>query len=522
MLKKARIASQGAFLLIFLWLFLQTESKGANDLGYPVKIFLDADPLAAITTALATRSFNKMWLLAILVIVATVFLGRFFCGWLCPLGTLHNLCGSLVKVRVRKNQEPRGWYRMKYAILIFLLVSSVFTLQLSGVMDPISLLIRSLALSIYPAISYVITSLFDTVYKFNIPVVTPGSEYLYSLIKKGFLPFLQPVFQQAFLIGIIFISLLALNFAERRFWCKYLCPLGALLGLCSRYALLKRDLTEGCVDCGMCSAACQGGALRGNMSRWNKEECFACMDCDDICPQKAIRISVNRSWSAASPNLGRRRLIGAVASGLAAVPLLRITPLSRSGSADPSLIRPPGALAEKEFLSSCIKCGECMKVCITNGLQPTFLEAGIDGIWTPMLVPRIGYCEYRCTLCGQVCPTGAITKLSLQEKENIKIGLAEIDRNRCLPYAYGRPCIVCEEVCPTPKKAIWFEKVTVAGRDGKPLQVKQPRVDPELCVGCGICEAKCPVTSNPAIFVRRTGESRDKENQLLLSTSSEK
>lgn len=522
MLKKARIASQGIFLLIFLWLFLQTESKGANDLGYPVKIFLDADPLAAITTSLATRSLDKMWLLAILVIIATIFLGRFFCGWLCPLGTLHNLCGSLVRVRVKKNQEPHKWHWIKYAILVFLLVSSVFTLQLSGIMDPISLLIRSLSLSVYPAFCYVITSFFDTVYKLNIPIVTPGSEYLFNLLKKSLLPFQQPLFQQAFAMGAIFFSLLMLNFVERRFWCKYLCPLGALLGLFSRYALLKRELSEGCVDCGICSAACQGGALRGNMDRWNKEDCFACMDCDDVCPQDAIKINLRRSWSAASPDLGRRRLVGAVVSSLAAVPLLRITPLSRSGSADPSLIRPPGALAEREFLSSCIKCGECMKVCITNGLQPTFLEAGLEGIWTPKLVPRIGYCEYHCTLCGQVCPTGAITKLNLQEKEKIKIGMAEIDRNRCLPYAHGTPCIVCEEVCPTPKKAIWFEKVSVAGRDGNPLQLKQPRVDLNLCVGCGVCETKCPITGNPAIFVKRTGESRDKESQFLLSSSSEK
>lgn len=517
MLKKARIASQGTFLLIFLWLFLQTESKGANELGYPVKIFLDADPLAAITASLATRSLDKMWLLAILVIAATIFLGRFFCGWLCPLGTLHNLCGSLVRVRAKKNREPLGWYWLKYAVLIFLLVSSIFTLQLSGLMDPISLLIRSLTLSVYPALCYTFTSLFDTVYKLNMPLITPGSEYLYSFLKKGFLPFQEPLFRQALFIGLIFIFLLALNFVERRFWCKYLCPLGALLGLFSRYALLKRDLTEGCIDCGMCSAACQGGALRGDMSRWNKEECLACMDCDDICPHNAIKINLSKSWSGASPDLGRRRLIGAVASGFAAVSLLRITPLSRQGGANPSLIRPPGALAEKEFLSSCVKCGECMKVCITNGLQPTFLEAGLEGIWTPMLVPRIGCCEYRCTLCGQVCPTGAIVKLSLQEKEKIRIGLAEIDRNRCLPYAYGTPCIVCEEVCPTPKKAIWFEKVTVAARDGKMIQVKQPRVDPELCVGCGVCETKCPIMGNPAIFVKRTGESRDKESRLLLS-----
>jgi formate hydrogenlyase subunit 6/NADH:ubiquinone oxidoreductase subunit I len=157
-----------------------------------------------------------------------------------------------------------------------------------------------------------------------------------------------------------------------------------------------------------------------------------------------------------------------------------------------------------------------MKVCITNGLQPTLLEAGLEGIWSPTLVPRIGYCEYRCTLCGQVCPTGAIKRLQMAEKAKVKIGLAMIDKGRCLPWAHGRPCIVCEEVCPTPTKAIWLEEVGARDRQGKMVMVKQPHVDLELCIGCGICEAKCPVLGRPAIYVSSVGESRSKENQLLL------
>jgi formate hydrogenlyase subunit 6/NADH:ubiquinone oxidoreductase subunit I len=133
-----------------------------------------------------------------------------------------------------------------------------------------------------------------------------------------------------------------------------------------------------------------------------------------------------------------------------------------------------------------------------------------------VLVSRIGYCEYRCTLCGQVCPTGAIKRLTLEEKANFKIGLAMLDKGRCLPYAHAIPCIVCEEVCPTPKKAIWLDEVLVKDRDGKEIIVQQPRVDLELCIGCGICEKKCPVVDRPAIYVTSIGETRSKENQLLL------
>ncbi|MDQ5985009.1 MAG: Ferredoxin-type protein NapG [Syntrophus sp. SKADARSKE-3] len=220
--------------------------------------------------------------------------------------------------------------------------------------------------------------------------------------------------------------------------------------------------------------------------------------------------------SAAALDLGKRRVIGALVAGVAAVPLLRVTPLSKITAADPSLIRPPGSLEEAEFLKRCVKCGECMKVCITGGLQPAFLESGWEGLWSPVLVPRIGYCEYRCTLCGQVCPTQAIRNLKPEEKATVRIGLAMVDRSRCLPFAHGVSCIVCEEVCPTSPKAIWFEEVSVTDRRGVTHRFKQPHVDLELCIGCGICEAKCPVLGRPAITVSSVGESRSKDNQLLI------
>ncbi|MGZ3635786.1 MAG: 4Fe-4S binding protein [Syntrophales bacterium] len=514
MTKKIRIATQGIFLLIFLWLFLQTESKGANDLGYPVKIFLDADPLIFITTILSSREWYQTFYLAILVIVATVFLGRVFCGWVCPLGTLNNMVGSIKRGRPKASRV--NWYRFKYYILIFLLVSSLFSLQLTGIADPISLLIRSFSLAVYPLTSYVTSATFDAFYNANIPFLVNVSEFTYSILKKIFLPFQQPFYLQSAFVGFLFLLILGMNLVERRFWCKYLCPLGGLLGLLSRYAFLRRSVSEDCNDCGACAKVCQGSATPDQKEPWKNTECLYCMDCDDLCPRNAVRFGFREKQPVAGMDLGKRRVIGSILTGLIAVPLMRITPIARAGVSDPRLIRPPGSLEEKDFLRRCVKCGECMKVCITNGLQPTLFEAGVEGIWSPVLVPRIGYCEYRCTLCGQVCPTGAIKKLELPEKNKVKIGLAMIDKGRCLPHAHATPCIVCEEVCPTPKKAIWFEQAGVRNREGKERILKLPKVDLELCIGCGLCEAKCPVLGQPAIYVTSIGESRSRDNQLLL------
>jgi polyferredoxin/formate hydrogenlyase subunit 6/NADH:ubiquinone oxidoreductase subunit I len=513
--KSIRKISQGLFLLFFIFLFIQTESKGSDTLGYPVKLFLDFDPLIFITTFFAShgRKIPSVFFLSLSLVAVTVLLGRVFCGWICPLGTLHNIIGSLKRRHTRKMHSE--WFRAKYYILFVLISSSVFTLQLTGIMDPVSLLIRSFSLGIFPLLNHGMRAFFDSIYDTNIPLITGVSEPVYDFLKNHFLSFREPYYLQAILIGSLFIGILGLNLVERRFWCKYLCPLGALLGLLSRYSLLKREVSEGCTSCGICTSRCQGGGLRENNDTWKNTECLACFDCDDICPQKAVTFGMGRK-AHPSMDLGRRQVMLSLASGMLTVPLVRSTPFSRTDFANPVLLRPPGSLEETEFLKRCVKCGECMKVCLTNGLQPAFLEAGFEGLWSPKLIPRIGYCEYRCTLCGQVCPTGAIQRLTLEDKMKTRIGLAMIDKGRCLPYAHSTPCIVCQEVCPTSPKSIWFEELPVRDRSGREIIVKQPHVDLDRCIGCGICEAKCPVGNRPAIYVTNIGESRSKTNQLLL------
>jgi ferredoxin len=185
---------------------------------------------------------------------------------------------------------------------------------------------------------------------------------------------------------------------------------------------------------------------------------------------------------------------------------------------DPRLIRPPGALPEHEFLTLCQRCGLCMKACPTNVINPTLGEAGLAGLWTPRLIMRHGYCEYTCTLCSSVCPTDAIREITAKEKieRPIKIGSAYLDRGRCLPWSGNAPCIVCEEHCPTSPKAIYLRQDVVVGPDGQQMEVQLPFVDLKKCVGCGICENKCPVKGRPAILTMAAGESRSVRNQILL------
>ena len=182
-------------------------------------------------------------------------------------------------------------------------------------------------------------------------------------------------------------------------------------------------------------------------------------------------------------------------------------------------------MEEKDFLERCIKCDQCIRACPTNVLQPALMESGLEGIWTPILNMKIGFCEVNCTLCGQVCPTGAIQRITIEEKTGIgpfvkegpiKLGTAFYDHGRCLPWSMETPCVVCEEVCPVSPKAIYSREVTIIKRDGNPITLRRPYVDPALCIGCGICEHECPVTDEAAIRVSAVGETRSRDRRLLM------
>jgi MauM/NapG family ferredoxin protein len=183
---------------------------------------------------------------------------------------------------------------------------------------------------------------------------------------------------------------------------------------------------------------------------------------------------------------------------VAGVALLGVEPATLRDPA--TLIRPPGA-EQVDFSALCIRCAACVRVCPTQGLQPSLLHGGLGNLLTPRLVPRLGYCSFNCNACGQVCPTGAIPPLSLEEKQAAVIGLARVDKDRCLPWAYDVPCIVCEEACPVADKAIALEEVEVVDDQGGIVMLQRPYVLKDLCVGCGICEYQCPMGGESAIRV---------------------
>jgi len=472
-----RRASQLLFLLVFLWLFLKASYPYNETI--PSDLLLRISPLTAVILMITSLRFVQKLLPALIILGLTIPLGRFFCGWICPLGTIIDIGDHLIKGGNKgKNSQ---W---KHVLLIFLLVSSLISVQLVWFFDPIALLNRVLTTSFYPLLVYVIDKI-------------PG-------IYLWFLPLRQPYFPQGIVILLTFVGILALGIFGRRFWCRNLCPLGALLGVFSRFRLLQRKVNDRCRECGICSQICKMGAIKGDFKAYSEGECVECMNCLSLCPNKAITYGFSFKLSPPKFDLSRRRVILSIVTGVVVAGIIR----RKSSRGD--AVRPPGAVEEEKFLDLCIRCQECVKGCSTTGgfLQPAFLETGLEGIWTPVGNPDFGYCEYTCNLCAQLCPTGAIHPLSLTQKQRTKIGTAQFNRNRCLPWHQQEDCLVCEEHCPVPGKAIRFTLRQITKPNGSKGSLKLPYVVEELCIGCGICVNKCPLEGEAGIFITNAGEQR--------------
>jgi polyferredoxin/formate hydrogenlyase subunit 6/NADH:ubiquinone oxidoreductase subunit I len=575
---QARRISQVFFFILFVWFcIVSTAGEKLWQLrGWPVNWFLQLDPLVAIGTVLTTHTLYRGLLWALATIILTIVVGRFFCSWVCPFGSLHHFVGfwgsrkktTPQKIQLNKYRKPQC---IKYFVLVFFLSMAVFpsiaaSLQ-TELLDPIPLITRSFNLVLLPLVDGTIN------------IVSASSRF----------------YTGGWLIFAIFLTVVLLNLIIPRFYCRFICPLGALFGIINRFAIWRIGKKQNeCVNCKLCEKSCEGGCEPAGNIRIS--ECVLCFNCLDDCKENIISYQTQPSLAGeiTNPDISRRGFMLSLASGVLAIPAVRLSG-KLSGNWYHKVIRPPGALAEKEFLKRCIKCGQCMRICPTNVIQPAGIDGGLENLWTPVLNNRIGSsgCQLNCVACGQVCPTSAIRPITLSEKLGtgefadvgpIKLGTAFFDRGRCLPWAMDKPCIVCEENCPVSPKAIYtqewfntirdgiltvkkvsdniietvennlsldkfatgdyycavegdkprkiaantgntivissdnqFEKIPVPGSKIEiQVRLQRPYVDIEKCIGCGVCEHECPVSGKKAVRVSAEGETRSADRKLLL------
>jgi polyferredoxin len=523
----SRRLAQGLSLLFFLWLLWMMRAATAGRLPdwLPPALYLRLDPLVACALPPAIRDFVPSLLPGLGMALLALLLGRLFCGYLCPFGVTLDLARFLgakrtqgraprekvhaapeTAARLAPDEAPRPpdsprpplWHWGKYLLLAAILMAAACGVNAVFVASPIPLITRFYGTFLFPLV--------QLAGKQGLDALRPVADTL-NMSALAYAQVHVRRFEALFFILCFFAALFALEQLRPRFWCRYLCPAGALLGLLSFRPLWRRRVSR-CTGCGQCRRHCPTGAADPAACDTAHRECIVCRRCEAVCPG-VTRFSVLPAPQSPAPQKppelpGRRQFLqaGLAGAGFAAGSMLGLDSLQQPAAIGlirrPELIRPPGAVPEEDFLRLCLRCGACMQACPGNGLQPTYFAAGVAGMFSPVLVPRRGSCEASCNACGQVCPSRALRKLPLEEKQRAKTGTALVLRQKCLAWEQDRRCVVCQEVCP-------YGALSLRSQPG--LTAPVPFVKAERCFGCGACECHCPVAS-PAIVVEAAGALR--------------
>lgn len=426
----------------------------------------------------------------LVVAALTVLFGRVYCSTICPLGTFQDMVGFSAGKRRGFHFSPAGKHR--YAILaataLLLLSGSGLLLNL---LDPFSAFGRILADLVRPAV----------VVGNNLAAAALEQFGHYTVSRKQWAS-LTPV-----ALGVAATTLAVVGWlaARRgRLYCNTICPLGAFLGLGARVSWLGLGIDhDRCTRCGRCEGVCKAECIDLEGRGIDAARCVACFNCLAVCPGGAVRFENRwRRAAAVREDQGRRDFLlhsGVSLLGLAGLTQNNATIMQSRPTTIPEAVTgpvcPPGSVSVERFTSICTACHLCVSVCPSRVLSPSVLEFGPSGVMQPRLDFRASYCNYECTLCTQVCPTGAILPLPPEEKKRTQLGVARFIKGNCIVVTDNTACGACSEHCPT--KAV--RMVPYPNPLGRPLVI--PEVHADYCVGCGACEHACPTKPFKAICV---------------------
>jgi len=424
----------------------------------------------------------------ILIILLTVLSGRIYCSTFCPLGILQDAIAFFRRIlpfKTKRRKFRRALNYIRYPILGLSVISLFFTGILAIIwLDP------------YANFGRIASNLFQPVY---IAARNLLANILMTFDIYSIQPFIQKVFYPLpFFIALsVFLLIVSMVLYRDRLFCNTICPVGTILGLLSKISFLKISITKtSCTQCGNCQVACKANCINIKQMSVDESRCVSCFNCINVCEDSAI--GFKKAWTQpaieqTSYDKTKRDFLKAGLLFAGAYPLLAT---AGEGEEDhPRFchrgpISPPGSQSIEHLKEKCVGCQLCISVCPTKVLQPSFLEYGFTGMMLPRMANDIGFCNYGCVKCSEVCPTGAIIPLTQEEKKATQIGKVFFNKNLCIVKTEGTACGSCSEHCPT--QAVYM----VPYHDNLTI----PETNPDICVGCGACEYACPV-ENPHVAI---------------------
>ena len=468
---------------------------------------------------------------AVIILVATLAAGRVYCSAICPLGILQDILARVAawipgrRKPLRRYAPPFNWLRQAVFWAAVAGVAAGWAGFTLAVLDPYSNFGRIASGLFRPLLTLANNAIVG-------PANALGLTGLYRV---------EPHWADAWVLHLpvlLLVLLVVLVVWRGRLYCNTLCPVGTLLGWFARQAAFRLEIDKSaCTKCAACLRVCKAQCIELRSGAIDFSRCVACYDCVAACDHDGIgyRLAWRRrrptpaskladpAVPGAVPDPARRAFIvgaaTAIAVSLGAGARLRAAPPApdhhrpesgddrRAGAGDYlRVVCPPGSGSIDRFLDRCTACQLCVSACLTHVLQPTWADYGFAGLMKPRMDYTTAFCNYDCRICGEVCPSGAITLLDLAEKQVTQIGEAHFDEKKCIVAVKGTDCAACSEHCPT--KAVY----TIPYGDN----LRLPTVNRDLCIGCGACEYACPVRPEKAITVsgrRRHGRATRRVEQ---------